>query len=320
MFLIDRSGTMFDQSSQPWVPVRDAALPVIDSYDAALNIGFIAMTGEYASCPLLDEVGPATSNYAPIAAKYTALAKPAKGESPFMLALTRAQELLDGAPDGEAYVIMVVDGEPDFCNDGNDVCPIDSVVARIQTLKAAGITTLVAGLPIYLGADAALYAAALQSYANAGAGLPAASVGDTATNIYYQCNQGSTTPPSWKAEFDASGKPAMQALGTYSANPGSAPVTVLNPTDAASLTASFTQLFGRTQSCSFEASGGSVTLAEAGSGVVKLDGTLLPYDATNGWHLESESVLELVGSACDALRASGGANVTIDFPCSAVGD
>jgi hypothetical protein len=319
MFLIDRSGTMFE-GSKAWFPVRDAALPVIGSYDAALNIGFMAMTGEAASCPLLDEVAPGPGNYAAIASKYTSLAKPTKGESPFMLALSRARTLLDAAPAGEKFAILVVDGEPDFCSDGNDLCPIDAVVARIQALKAAGVTTLVAGLPIYAGANATLYAAALQSYANAGAGLPAASVGDTVANIYFQCNQGSPTAPSWKAEFDASGKPAQQALGTYSASPDSAPVTLLDPSDAASLTGSFTRLFGRTKSCRYQTTSGSVVMAQAASGVVKVNDTAIPYDATNGWQLTSETELELLGDACDAVRAAAAAQVSIDFPCSAVGN
>lgn len=314
MFLMDRSGTMFDVIAPPWLPVRDAALPVIDVYDGSQNIGFMAMTGELATCPLLDEVAPAPGNYAAIAAKYNALVKPAKGESPFMLALSRAQQLLAAAPAGDQFVIMVIDGQPDYCGDGNDLCPIDSVVARIQALKTAGITTLVAALPIYTGADTALYTAALQSYANAGVGLPAASAGDTAQNIYFQCN-GVT---GWNAEFVASGKPAQQALGAYSASPGSALVTSLNPASPASLTSSFSQLFARTQSCSFEAKNGKVVLASAASGVVKIGGVAVSYDATNGWHMKSDSVVELVGSACDTLRATPAAAVTIDFPCDAV--
>lgn len=314
MLLMDRSGTMFDMASQPWLTVRDAVLPVIDAYDGSESIGFMAVTGELATCPLLDEVAPASDNYAAIAAKYNALAKPAKGESPFMLALSRAQQLLAAAPSGEAFVIMVIDGQPDYCSDGNDLCPIDSVVARIQALKTAGITTLVAGLPIFSGADPAQYAAALQSYANAGVGLPAASVGATPQNIYFQCDG----VASWNAEFASSGKPAQQALGAYSASPGAAPVTALNPDDAASMATAFSQLFARTHSCSFEAQGGKIVLGGASSGVVKVGGVLVNYDATNGWHMKSDTVLELVGSACDTLRATPVAQVTIEFPCAAV--
>jgi hypothetical protein len=320
MFLIDRSGTMFDVDSKPWTTVRDAVLPVIDAYDAQRNIGFMAMTAELATCPILDEVAPAPNNYTPIAAKYTPLTKPTKGESPFMLALGRARELLDAAAGAEPFVIMVIDGQPDYCNDGDPLCPIDSVVARIQLLKSAGITTLVAGLPLTASAvgDAAVYAAALQSYANAGVGLPAATVGNTEANIYFSCNSGSPTAPSWPAEFTASGKPAQKALGTYSASPGSATFTSLDPANAAGLTTAFSQLFARTHSCSFETTGG--TVVQAASGVVKLDNVAIAFDATNGWHMKSATELQFVGNACNALRASATAQVSIDFPCAAVGN
>jgi hypothetical protein len=320
MFLMDRSGTMFDVDSKPWVTVRDAALPVIDAYNAQRNIGFMAMTGESGTCPILDEVAPAANNYPAIAAKYTPLAKPTKGESPFMLALSRARQLLDAAPAAEPFVIMVIDGQPDYCNDGNDLCPIDSVVARIQLLKAAGITTLIAGLPLVSSAvgDAAVYAAALQSYANAGVGLPVASVGNTEANIYFQCSGGLATPPSWPAEFAASGKAAQQALGSYSASPGSAPFTSLDPTNAGSLTTAFSKLFARTNSCSFQTTDG--TVVQPAAGVVKIDNVTIPFDASNGWHMKSTTELEFVGNACNALRASVTAQVSIAFPCAAVGN
>jgi hypothetical protein len=316
MLLMDRSGTMFDANSLPWIPVRDAVLPVIDANDGAQSIGFMAMSGEYNQCPLLDEVAPAASNYPAIAAKYSALGKPTKGESPFMLALDRAQDLLAAAPEGPRFVILVIDGHPDYCNDGDDLCPIDSVVAHIQKLHAAGITTLVAGLPIYQGADTAVYSAALQSYANAGVGAPVASVGDTVANIYFRCNGGSATPPSWKAEFVASGKPAQQALGSYSANAGTAAYTTLTPANTASLSTAFNALFAQTASCRFEATNGKVVVADAAQGVVKVGDTAVPYDADNGWQLIGDHTVELAGNACTLLRATPAAQVSISLPCA----
>lgn len=319
MLLMDRSGTMFDLNSQPWAGVRDAVLPVIDANDGNENIGFMAMSGETATCPLLDEVAPAAANYAAIASKYNALIKPTKGESPFMMALDRAQQLLAAAPAGPRFVILVIDGHPDYCNDGDDLCPIDSVVSHLQKLHTAGITTLVAGLPIFQGADTAVYAAALQSYANAGAGAAVASVGETVANIYFRCNSGSATPPSWKAEFVDSGKAAQQALGSYSASPGTTPYTTLTPAAGAqSLTSAFTSLFAKTQSCLFEATNGKVKVASAAQGVVKMNDTTVPYDADNGWQLVGDDSVELVGSACTSLRATPGALVNITFPCDAV--
>jgi hypothetical protein len=314
MLLVDRSGTMFDVNNQPWAGVRDTLLPVVDAYDKLENIGFLSMTGEFATCPLFNEVAPAASNHAAIAAAYNPLVKPTKGESPFMLALSRAKVLLEAAPAAEKFVILVIDGQPDYCDDGNALCPIDSVVARIQLLKAAGITTLVAGLPLTANAvgDAAVYASALQAYANAGVGQPTTIVGTSTSDVYFQC----TASTGWSAEFTASGKPVQQALGSYSAPAGTAPYTALTPSNAASLTTAFNQLFARTQSCTLTATGGKVLLASAATGTVKVGGSSVPYDASNGWQMKSETELELVGTACDALRAAPDIAVSIDLPCT----
>jgi hypothetical protein len=314
VFMIDRSGTMFDLSSQPWTIVKEAALTVMQEMQGELAIGFMSVAGESASCPLLDEVTPALNNHTAIAAKYNALAKPAKGESPFTLALTRAGDLLVAAPgSGEAYALMVIDGEPDYCNDGNALCPIDSVVARIQALHTQGFVTLVAGLPNLT--TPAQHEAALQSYANAGLGLAVASVGDTPTNIYYQC----LGLPAWTTELAATGKQTPAALGSYSNSPAAAPYTSLEPSAGlAALTASFRSLFARTKSCRFDVADFSVDLAQASSGTVTVDDQPVPFDAQNGWRMVDGDELELVGSACTAWRVPTASEISVKFPCSAL--
>ena len=47
---------------------------------------------------------------------------------------------------GDKYILFVTDGEPDYCGDGNVLCPPDAVVAELQALKANNITTIVFGL------------------------------------------------------------------------------------------------------------------------------------------------------------------------------
>ncbi len=315
VLMIDRSGSMFDLNSNPWIAVRTAALSAIDAHAGDVDIGFLAMTGEQNSCPLLDEVAIAPDNYAPIAAKYESLAKPAKGESPFSLALTHAADMLDaGTGAGEPYALLVIDGEPDYCNDGNALCPMDAVVARIQALQALGITTLVAGLPNINPSEAARHAAALQSYANAGVGLPVASIGDTVTNIYYQC-QG-VAP--WLFEFQATGKPAMQAIGAYSNSPGAAPYTSLDPSNASAMVSAFNNLLAQTKSCVFDIDTLAVIAGEASSGTIKVDGEVIPFSNTNGWHLSGPRAIELTGSACSAWRTPGPKQISANFPCGAV--
>jgi hypothetical protein len=311
VFMIDRSGTMFDVNSQPWAAVRDAALTVIGEMDGELDLGFLSMTGEAGSCPLLDEVAPAPDNYAAIAAKYNALAKPTKGESPFMLALGRAGELLAAGPgNGEAHAVMVVDGEPDYCNDGNPACAIDSVVARIQALRSQGFVTLIAGLPNTT--NPTQHAASLQSYANAGLGLPVTPVGGSVSDIYYQC----TGSAGWAAELATSGKPAQQALGSYSNSAGAAPFTSLDPSaGGAALTAALRSLLARTKSCRFDVEDFDVNVAQANFGTVTIDDQEIPFSAQNGWHMVDADELELVGSACTAWRVPAASQITVKFPC-----
>jgi hypothetical protein len=48
---------------------------------------------------------------------------------------------------------------------------------------------------------------------------------------------------------------------------------------------------------------------------VKIMGTEIPLDDTNGWHMTTDTQLELTGTACDTWHDP--ANNTIDFmfPC-----
>jgi hypothetical protein len=316
MFLVDRSSSMFDIDGEPWAAVRDAALPAMDALDSSLDLGFMAITGTFGKCPMLDELAPSAQNYSAIRDAYVALKRPMTGKSPYMLALTRAGELLDAAPGaGKKYVIFVIDGEPDYCNDGDAQCSIDSVVARLQALRQKGITTLVASLPLSTAGGATQYASAQKSYANAGAGLPTAVVGTSPMGVYYGCNFGD---PNWGAEFQASGKPALQALGSYSANPGSAAVTHLDAQSVSSMTTVFRKLFASTKSCVFDLQGSSVALAQASTGIVTLADNALVYAAENGWRMNSATQLELLGGACSSLQAEAEISLQAEFPCAAL--
>jgi carboxymethylenebutenolidase len=78
----------------------------------------------------------------------------------------------DTAP-GEKFILFVTDGEPAYCDDGNALCPPDSVVGQLQTLQTGGIKTLVMGIssPLTTISDAVL-----QGFANAGARQPVAPI------------------------------------------------------------------------------------------------------------------------------------------------
>jgi hypothetical protein len=173
------------------------------------------------------------NNYAAIAALYNGLppgpnstSVGTKFESPTRqsLDLIGANLIADTTP-GKKYIVLVTDGTPDYCDDGNPVCPIDSVVAGLQGLKVQGIRTIVVGLSSKIGS---VPPSTLQAFANAGAGedtVAALTNGYDASQIYDFC-EGSA---GWHADLVTSGKPDARGttLGSYSASAG--PTTPLTP-------------------------------------------------------------------------------------------
>jgi len=335
MLLVDRSGTMFDQQGNPWNTLRDGVLPVVKDLNEQVRFGFISITGEQQAgmCPLLDEVPPADKNYEAVAAKYMSLTRPTKGESPGMLGLKQAYDVLaaDMTP-GDKYILFVTDGEQDYCGDGNHLCPTDSVVYWLQKLKALNVTTMVFGLPLSQSGDQLSYGAILQAFANAGAGQPVTPVLDntsqTATAIWDQCNPGGDmNAAGWKAEFTAAAKVDDKAtvdidesktLGNYSATSGTAKVFKPDPTDQTALAEQFRQVLAGVKSCSFDIGGDIQVVQELlGEAHVYIEGVEVPLDltATNGWHMPTETQIELVGDACTNWRMPEQNKITWDFPC-----
>jgi hypothetical protein len=86
---------------------------------------------------------------------------------------------------GEKFILFVTDGQPDFCDDGNELCPPDSVVGELQTLATGGIHTLVFGIssPLTTISDAVL-----QGFANAGASQPVAPLVADINQVFDQCS------------------------------------------------------------------------------------------------------------------------------------
>ena len=150
--LVNQSGSMFgcrtnggaksptanecaSRADTSWYPLRDGVLQVVQTLGAEVRFGFAAFTGEAgdAMCPQLAPVTPALGNFAAISSRYNALVAPRKGETPTRNALASVGALLaaDQAP-GEKFILFVTDGQPDYCDDGNELCPPDSVVGREQ--------------------------------------------------------------------------------------------------------------------------------------------------------------------------------------------
>ena len=56
----------------------------------------------------------------------------------------------------------------------------------------------------------------------------------------------------------------------------------------------------------------------ADQGVVEVDGQRVPYGEPDGYRMNSETQLELMGAACKRLKRPETKRVFIDFPCEAV--
>ena len=341
--LADRSGSMFNPiptadggTTTEWVPLRTAALAVINGLQDQVAFGFGAYTGNASTkmCPILDTVPIGLHNYKPIETLYNMLGQAAfKAETPAQMSFELVSQTLmqaaaaqadAGAGDGGLgqpggkYILFVTDGETDFCDDPNAVCPADAVIAELEKLYGQGIQTMVLAISSNVSN---ISVPVLHSFANAGAGLVPLAPPNSAsgppllpTDIYSQCN-GTT---GWSPLFTAAGRSPGQALGTYAAPDASvANATLYSPdaTNVTDLTSKIAAALNTVKSCSFDLQGKiKVDLPHASSGKVMVDGVAVPYDAANGWTMTTATQLDLVGAACDAWRANG-TKIDFAFPC-----
>jgi len=324
--LVDRSGSMFD--SMVWAPLRTGVLNILQATQADIRYGFAAFTGlAGVTCPIFDGVPIAQNNYTAIATLYNRLDRAMvngmviKAETPTTMALAQVGDVLksDTAP-GDKFILFVTDGEPDFCDDSNHICAVDSVVHELQSLKQAGITTIVMGLKS-TASDISL--PSMQAFANAGAGQPVLAPPTIPTpaplNIFYQCN----SVPGWVSDLAAAGKMGMTSIGAYGATSGTA--TLYNPdltnVDAgqSTLVQQLTSAIAGVKSCTFDLSGKiEVDLNQLGLASVSIEGRAVPLDQSNGWRMNTTTQLELVGDACATWRKPENTHIDFNFPCGVI--
>jgi hypothetical protein len=342
--MVDRSGSMFScvgetnsqappcatQANSYWAQLKTSILTVINDLQADVAIGFAAFNGvNGGTCPDIRKVSPAKNNYQPIADLYNSL--------PFRTRRTLemlGKELSAITDPGDKYILLVTDGEPDYCGDGNLLCPPDSVVAELQALKAQpapnSIGTIIFGLQSKVGD---ISPTVLQAFANAGAGEPTVAPTRSGLDVFAFFDQcfpgGDSSAAGWKADFlqvhpecatnsnDCRGK----TIGTYATTMG--PTKPFTP-DPSSQTAIVTQLRAALQgvkSCTFDLSGHiMVDLNRLAEGVIKVDGTVVPLDRTNtnGWNMNTATELQLYGPACDNWRSPTATNIDFGFPCGVI--
>lgn len=84
--------------------------------------------------------------------------------------------------------------------------------------------------------------------------------------------------------------------------------------DDASLRSALTEIIAGKLTCEITLNG-RVEGGDACSGTVELNGTALPCDGDNGWQLVDPTHVQLNGRACEELKAPGGAQIDVSFPC-----
>ena len=272
--------------------------------------------------PAAAPVTPTLDNYAAIAARYNALVPPRKGETPTRNALASVGALLaaDQAP-GEKFILFVTDGQPDYCDDGNELCPPDSVVGELQTLSKAGVKTLVFGIssPLSTVSDVAL-----SGFANAGAGQPVAPLVPDLNAIFDQC----AGVPGWAADFATTGKQATRGhtVGDYNpAGGGTAKVFKPDLTNQQALVGAISAALSGVKSCVFdlgnlEGKAIKVDRTQLGKAHVLVMGTQIPLDDANGWSMTTDTQLQLSGAACEAWRKPENTMIDFQFPCELIVD
>jgi hypothetical protein len=277
-----------------------------------------------------DHIAPAVDNATAIMAKYDSLPFPpnsnqpgVKFESPTSESIQVVTQALSGitAP-GDKYILFVTDGQPDYCDDSLAVCAPDSVISKIQTAKAAGITTIVLGLqtPLF-----DLPAGILKAYATAGAGEPTVApmpAGSDVNAFYDQCNRFT----AWHSDLVMAGKPDARGstIGTYTSPAGPTNPYMPNAADRTQLVTQLTTALAGVKSCSFDLNdvGGKSIKVDAmklDQAHVKIEGTEVPQNATNGWSLgATTSELVLNGTACTTWRMPNKKIIDFNFPCGII--
>jgi hypothetical protein len=339
-----------DPANTEWGNLKSAIEQVLPQLESQVRFGFTTIWGQNPQgggmCPslqgtLTDDVPPALNNAATIAATYDGLAFPmnnsstgVKFETPMSESLGNVTTALmkDTSP-GSKYILLITDGQPDYCDDSNSLCAPDSVVWKLQTAAAAGIKTIVMGIQSTLFD---LAPGVLQAFANAGAGEPTLAPvksGGSTFDFYDQCD----SVAGWAADLTAKGTaPARgDTLGTYSSTMGPTVPYTPNASDVTMLTTQLSTALAGVRSCTFDLSSFQIDaskLNEAQIYIVDSSGnkTVIQLDPKeqNGWYMtdittnsmgmQTATQVQLFGPACDALRSQNTVDIKFNFPCDII--
>jgi hypothetical protein len=326
--LVDRSGSEFTSDTMGiYFTLRSAVLEVVQQLQGEVRFGLGVFTGQApagTTCPMVTTVATDLMNYTKIAAAYNGLGRPQfKAETPAaqLIIGTVKPALKADTGVGQKYMLFVTDTETDYCDDGDQLCPIDSVAYAIQDLYASGFGTFLIGLP----SDQSSYAMdALKAFANAGVGQPVAPPAQNGTPwtpsaINSQC-QGRA---GWKSIWTAAGRTGSVPTASYQTPGGSATAYTPDPTNRTALVNAISAVVAGVKSCTFDLTdvGGKsikVDTTKLGQARVIVEGTDVAQDATNGWSMATQTQLVLNGAACTSWRMPDKKNIEFRFPCGTI--
>jgi hypothetical protein len=308
LIVVDRSSSQWDSyPNHTWEPMKAGILEVVNNVQADIRVGVVTYTGQNGgACPDLFPAMTAVTfdknNLPAVESALTSIDQPDyKGETPTAATIRQAWPLVKADPSpGEKVMLLVTDGDPDFCNDPDRLCAMDAVVGAVQAAFADGVSTAVFGLQ-----RAELSERHLRDVANAGAGQPVA------------------LPDGVGSEMDLRNRcrntqeQEGYLPGSYSAQGGNAQYFQANGTDQAALGAALDAVIYGIRGCVFELDGAVEINPErvGGARITIDDGAPLTFGDANGWRLLTPTQVELTGAACQQLKNPATGGIKFDFPC-----
>jgi hypothetical protein len=309
LIVVDRSSSQWDNKpNDTWEPMKAGILQVVQEVQSDIRVGMVTYTGQNGGVcpdlyPAMDQVKFDKNNYARISADINAVQQPAyKGETPTAATLQQALPVLLADPSpGDKVMLLVTDGDPDFCNDPDRVCSMDAVIGAVQDAYSKGVATTVFGLE-----RAELSEQHLRDVANAGSGQPVA------------FPQGINSEQQLRDR--CRNNPAGTLPGKYSAVGGNAQYFQANGTDTVALGGALNAVIYGIRSCVFDLAGAADINPETAAGAhITIDGGApLVLNDPNGWKLNTGTQIELLGNACQQLKLPTTDGIAFDFPCDAL--
>ena len=307
--LVDRSSSMSEEGF--WEPVRDALIASALALEDRVRFGLSAFTGQDGlTCPLeLDSTDSVRLFNAEAMAELLDVLEPpdplgVKGETPTARAVAAVRAALASEPrPGETYLLLITDGNPDFCDDGDADCAADALVYELQQASKLGIEARLFHL-----AGGAASPARLGNFARAGRGL--AAVGSSAA-IYTDCE----SEAEWLSLWSTLERTEGQALGAYRLSAPSGSYVTLDASDPIALEATFGSEVADLVSCHIDLAHGELDAEQVERVRLELGAAVLDFGVPDGWRLNNGSEIEITGAACAQYRSLDAPELRISVDC-----